>query len=133
MALRLNCCLVSWIALILTFSSPGHATTKKLHKIKVAQVEAMVEFAMTPQEITRGLMFRDKLGPNEGMLFFFENEQTLSFWMKNTVIDLSIAFIDRNKTIVDIKEMKATKPTDINIPSYESAKPAKFALEMNKG
>jgi uncharacterized membrane protein (UPF0127 family) len=68
------------------------------------------------------------------MLFIFENEQILSFWMKNTFIDLSIAYIDKNKKIVDIQEMKATNQMMVgDLPSYPSAKPAMYALEMNKG
>lgn len=91
-----------------------------------------VELAETDEQRTQGLMHRKSLPKNQGMLFVFEQEQTLSFWMKNTFIDLSIGFFDQNKKLVDIKEMSATSVLQQNFPSYESSKPAKYALEMNK-
>lgn len=103
-------------------------------KIKIGSKIIQVEIAKTPDQHQYGLMNRNSLRENDGMLFIFENEQTLSFWMKNTFIDLSIAYIDKNKQIVDIQEMKATNQMMVgDLPSYPSAKPALFALEMNKG
>jgi uncharacterized membrane protein (UPF0127 family) len=64
------------------------------------------------------------------MLFTFEEEQTLYFWMKNTLIPLSIAFIDSEGRIVDIQDMK---PLDDDPPHYVSAEPARYALEVNRG
>lgn len=93
-----------------------------------------VEVAQTPQQLARGLMFRPRLAENEGMLFIFEDEQTRSFWMKNTLIDLSIGFFDKNQTLVDVQEMKSGKGIpDSALKSYLSVKPAKYALEMNTG
>lgn len=102
-------------------------------KIKIGSKIIHVEIAKTPDQHQYGLMNRNSLPENNGMLFIFENEQTLSFWMKNTFIDLSIAYIDKNKQIVDIQEMKATNQMMVgDLPSYPSAKPALYALEMNK-
>lgn len=102
-------------------------------KIKIGSKIIQVEIAKTPDQHQYGLMNRNSLPENNGMLFIFENEQTLSFWMKNTFIDLSIAYIDKNKQIVDIQEMKATNQMMVgDLPSYPSAKPALYALEMNK-
>lgn len=93
-----------------------------------------MEVASTPQQHALGLMFRSHLGENEGMLFIFEGEQTRSFWMKNTLIDLSIGFFDKSGTLVDVQEMKSGKGIpDSALKSYLSVKPAKYALEMNRG
>ena len=64
------------------------------------------------------------------MLFVYPDEQDLSFWMKNTLIPLSIAYIDAQGRIVDIQDMK---PLDDDPPNYVSAEPAKYALEVNQG
>lgn len=103
-------------------------------EIKVGSKKIKVDIAKTPDQHEYGLMNRDSLGKDTGMLFIFERESTLSFWMKNTFIDLAIAYIDSNKKIIDIQEMKATKKNDTSEPAiYPSAKPAQYALEMNKG
>jgi len=95
--------------------------TLKEKKIKV-------EVVRTDEEKAKGLMFREKLGKNEGMLFIFEREEILSFWMKNTRIPLSIAFIAKDGKIVDIQDME---PFDLQ--SHVSARPARYALEVNQG
>jgi uncharacterized membrane protein (UPF0127 family) len=71
-------------------------------------------------------MFRDSLPKDHGMLFIYPQPQTLSFWMQNTIIPLSIAFMDSDGTIVNILEMKP----GIEVPPYRSEKPCRFALEM---
>lgn len=86
-----------------------------------------VEVAQTEDEKARGLMFRESLGEDEGMLFVYEREEILTFWMKNTPIPLSIAFIDQRGTIVDIQDME---PFDLR--AHASALPARYALEMNR-
>ena len=102
-------------------------------KIKIGSKIIAVEIAKTPDQHQYGLMNRSSLPANEGMLFVFDQEQTLSFWMKNTYIDLAIAYFDKNKKIVDIQEMKATNQMMVgDLPSYPSSKPAMYALEMNK-
>jgi len=94
------------------------------------KVEVRVEVADDLFERARGLMYRKALGVNRGMLFVYPEEQELSFWMKNTLIPLSIAFIDSERRIVDIQDMK---PLDDEPPSYVSADPAQYALEVNQG
>lgn len=91
-----------------------------------------VEFARTESQQQKGLMYRESMPADEGMLFIFDFERTLGFWMKNTFIDLDIAYIDKNLKIVDIQLMKSTTPLQVEIPSYPSKKPAQYALEMNK-
>jgi uncharacterized protein len=76
----------------------------------------------------QGLMYRDKLGPNEGMLFVFNENAVHCFWMKNTLIPLSIAFVRADGTITDIDEMQA-ETTDNHCPRNNGV----YALEMSHG
>jgi uncharacterized protein len=86
------------------------------------------ELAVTlPQQMT-GMMGRTSMGPNEGMLFAYDQPDRRCFWMRNTLIPLSIAFIADDGAIVNIAEM-APKSDQ----THCSAKPVRFALEMNKG
>jgi uncharacterized protein len=91
-------------------------------------VEVPTEIADTPDERQTGLMGRDALAEDAGMLFVFDTEQPLSFWMKDTLIPLSIAFIDAQGRIVDIQDMQPLDET-----SHPSAVPAQYALEVNQG
>lgn len=102
-------------------------------EIEVGSKKITVEIAATPQQHEKGLMYRETLEKNQGMLFLFDREQVLNFWMKNTYVDLSIAYINKKLKIVDIQEMKATTTLDISEPvTYPSKKPAMYALEMPK-
>ena len=94
------------------------------------RVPVEVEIADTDAERQTGLMGRNVLPENAGMLFVFEGEQTLSFWMRDTLIPLSIAYIDAEGRIVDIQDMQ---PLDDVPPHYVSAEPAQYALEVNQG
>lgn len=94
------------------------------------EVEVRVEIADSPDEQAKGLMNRERLGEDRGMLFVFPDEQIRSFWMKNTLIPLSIAYIDSEGRIIDLQEMKAR---DDQLPHYVSAEPARYALEVNQG
>jgi len=87
-----------------------------------------VEVARAEKEKERGLMFRERMGKDEGMLFVYEREERLSFWMKNTRLPLSIAFIDKGGKIVDIQDMEP-----FSLDTHTSAYPARYALEMNRG
>ncbi len=96
--------------------------------VSVGGVPISVEIADTPALRETGLMHRDSLPANHGMLFVYADEQMRSFWMRNTKIPLDIAFIDRNGSIVNIEQMEAQ--TDEN--TFSSA-PAMYALEMSLG
>ena len=87
-----------------------------------------VEVASTPEQRATGLMNRFSLRPDQGMLFVFERAEVQAFWMKNTYIPLSIAFIDASGRIVNIEDMA---PQTEN--SHWSRGPVQFALEMRKG
>lgn len=137
MALLLKCFKKSSLGFVLAFLFSFNAFAAEpfaKKKITVGTKTFVVEVAESPQQHERGLMFRTKMGEEEGMLFIFRNEETRFFWMKNTLIDLSIGYFDKNGVLVDIKEMVSGKGiADTQLPSYPSAKPAKYALEMNKG
>jgi len=86
------------------------------------------EIAKTQEERNKGLMYRKSLQDGQGMLFIFEKDDVLSFWMKNTFIPLSIAFIAYDGKITDIKDMY---PHDTN--SVKSSRSARYALEAPAG
>jgi uncharacterized protein len=86
------------------------------------------EVAVSPQERAIGLMHRKSMPANSGMLFVFEEANPQCFWMKNTLLPLSIAFIDDAGQVVNIADMKPMDET-----SHCSNKPVRFALEMNQG
>lgn len=86
------------------------------------------ELASTPEQQATGMMFRTEMGTNEGMLFVSEVPAPRCFWMRNTLIPLSIAFIADDGTIVNIAEMEPRSER-----SHCSAQPVRFALEMNRG
>ena len=96
--------------------------------IKVGSAELQVAVAETAAEREQGLMHIKGLPCNHGMLFKFSQEKILSFWMKNTSIPLSIAFIGENMQIVEIQDMEPLDEKPI-----KSTKVAKYALETNKG
>lgn len=102
-------------------------------KMKIGGQTIVVEVAETDRQHSRGLMFREKLGEKEGMIFVFTDEDYRSFWMKNTIIDLAIGYFDKNRKLVDVQEMKATSAMDLHPPSYPSRKPAMYALEVRPG
>ncbi|MCX8122921.1 MAG: DUF192 domain-containing protein [Spirochaetes bacterium] len=93
------------------------------------QVPCYVELARTAFEHAKGLMNRSQLCNSCGMLFIFDDEEYRTFWMKDTKIPLSIAFIDSVGIINDIQDMKPFQ----TFPTYSSKYPAKYALEVNQG
>ncbi len=86
------------------------------------------ERADTARSRQIGLMWRERLGPNEGMLFVFEDKALHCFWMRNTLVPLSIAFLDDDGRIANIEDM-----TPRSDDSHCPARPVRFALEMEQG
>ncbi|HZX27288.1 MAG TPA: DUF192 domain-containing protein [Telluria sp.] len=86
------------------------------------------EVALNDQQRQQGLMFRDKMAQNAGMVFVFDDLNQQCMWMKNTLLPLSVAFIDAEGKIVNIEDMQPQ-----TLDNHCSAKPVKFALEMNLG
>jgi len=106
----------------------GEPKRNKILPINVAGIELEVELATTFEEQSLGLMYRDKLEENGGMLFVYPRENFLSFWMKDTRIPLSIAFIKADGRIIQIESMKP-----YSLDTHVSKEKAKYALEMNEG
>lgn len=97
-------------------------------RLGTAQID--VEIADTDASRNQGLMFREHLGENEGMLFVYKEPKILRFWMKNTYIPLTIGFFDVDQMLIQIENME---PDSFFSPLvYKSKKPAKFALEVSR-
>lgn len=115
----------------------GHAPIKAqdapqthLQRIRLTsgihQIDAQV--AATSEEHAIGLMHRTEMPSHEGMLFVFQNPSKQCFWMKNTLIPLTAAFIADDGSIVNLEDMKPQ-----SLESHCSNKPVRYVLEMNKG
>jgi uncharacterized protein len=86
------------------------------------------QLALTPDQRQIGLMWRKSMPAHEGMLFVFEQPSQQCFWMKNTLIPLTAAFVDDDGTIVNLVDMKPQ-----TLDPHCSAKPVRYVLEMNQG
>lgn len=87
-----------------------------------------VEVASSVETQRTGMMYRKEIGPDEGMLFIFSEAKPLSFYMKNTYVPLSIAFIRSDGQILNIEEMEP-----LSLESHSSSAPCRYALEMPEG
>jgi hypothetical protein len=103
---------------------PKLPTTPLTIGIHVVQAE----LAVTPEQQATGMMFRTRMGTNEGMLFVNDDVGVRCFWMRNTLVPLTIAFIADDGTIVNTADMEPRSEK-----SHCSAQPVRFALEMNLG
>jgi hypothetical protein len=110
-------------------AAPPPELARPATRLRVRGRALDVEVVRTPEERAIGLMFRETLAPDSGMLFIFDTTRHLGFWMKNTLIPLDIAFADDNGIIVDIQRMA---PLDTTTGHVSSA-PARYAVEANLG
>ena len=97
-------------------------------KLQAGMHQIDAQLALTPDQRQIGLMYRAEMPQHEGMLFVFEQASPQCFWMKNTLLPLTAAFVADDGTIVNLVDMKP-QTTD----SHCSAKPVRFVLEMNQG
>lgn len=121
----------SLLAMTMVSAVPAYA--QQLPKFPVVSLNAgmhviKAEVAARDAERQQGLMFREKMGPNEGMVFLFDAPASVCMWMKNTPIPLSVAFIDQHGKIVNIEDMQPQ-----TMDSHCAKKPVLYALEMNLG
>ena len=100
----------------------------KTSRIKVGGHELKVEVAQSDEVRMQGLMFRKQLAKNDGMLFIFDEPAYHAMWMKNTLIALSVAFVDKNGEILNILDMEPQ-----TLDTHMAAGPAVYAIETNKG
>lgn len=118
------------LPMLVCAAAAGQSAPQRLPTIRlnagIHNIQA--EVAQAPDERSTGLMFRTAMGANEGMLFAFEEPGQQCFWMKNTLMPLSVAFIGDDGGIVNIDHMKPQ-----TLDSHCSAKPVRFVLEMNEG
>lgn len=117
----------------LLFASAGFAQAQQQGASSVIPLTAGVhlikaEVAANEAQRQKGLMHRRKMGANEGMVFVFDNNTPVCMWMKDTLIPLSVAFIDASSRIVNIEDMEPQK-----LDSHCAKEPVTYALEMNKG
>jgi len=96
--------------------------------LQVGMHNIRAQLALTPEQRQIGLMFRQTMPTHEGMLFVFEQATTQCFWMRNTLIPLSVAFLADDGTVVNIADMKPQSDE-----SHCSTKPVRYVLEMNQG
>jgi uncharacterized membrane protein (UPF0127 family) len=118
------------------FAFAQDAPVAELTKVTLhmGKVDLKTEVAATTEEEERGLMFRRNLGDNEGMIFLLPGPQRAEFWMKNTLIPLSVAFIGKDGTILEIHDMQPGDPNvpDAQLPRTQSdSDQIYYALETN--
>ncbi len=120
--------------LLITFTSlvamaqDGPQTNLPRIKLQVGMYQIDAQVAQTPEQRSVGLMYRAEMPAHEGMLFVFEQPSTQCFWMKNTLLPLTAAFVADDGTIVNLADMKP-QTTD----AHCSTKPVRFVLEMHQG
>lgn len=119
------------ITIITLMIITGCANNLEKTQVMINENIITVEIANNTAERQKGLMFREELCQECGMLFIFEKEQKLQFWMKNTLIPLDLIFISKEGEIQQIQE--ADPCIEEYCKLYISEKPAKYVLEVNKG
>lgn len=121
------------VSTALLLGATAHAQTGPQPKLPTTPLTigihvVQAELAITPEQQATGMMFRTSMGPNEGMLFVNDDLGVRCFWMRNTLLPLSIAFLADDGRIVNIADMEPKSEK-----SHCSAQPVRFALEMNQG
>lgn len=124
MILRRCLLLLSFVLFVPT----AFAQQMPLVQLTAGMYRITAEMANTPKYRETGLMHRESMGENRGMVFVFEYEATHCMWMRNTLIPLSVAFLDSDGAVLNIEDMAPQTETN-----HCAAKPARYALEMNKG
>jgi len=116
------------LALLFNLTQAGAQQRLPVTTLNIGIHLIQAEVAIRDDERAQGLMFRKNMGINEGMVFRFGSPNKVCMWMKNTLIPLSVAFIDEQGSIINIEDMQPE-----TLEAHCSEKPARFALEMNRG
>lgn len=106
----------------------GNGEEPEFVEIWIGGHRLYAELAQTPEERRQGLMYREALPEDRGMLFIFEKDKILSFWMKNTAIPLSLAYLSRDGIIREIHHLKPG-----SLAPVTSRRSVRYALEVNRG
>jgi len=130
MRLRFAPCLVALAAIL---GTPACSSSGADHWVEIGGHRFNVELADEFDERARGLMYRESMPADEGMLFIHEAEAPLAYWMKNTKIPLDILYFDAGKKLVSIQRGVPTCTAGDRCPNYPSRGPAKYVLELNAG
>jgi len=120
---------LSYILIVLSTRTLACPIELPITTLSINGHQLAAELATTPTTRGCGLSHRDQLPQNHGMLFVFPDRRPRTFWMKDTTIPLSIAFLDDSGKILSIQDMVPLQ-TD---PQYHSSQPANYALEVNQG
>ena len=127
------CPLATLLSLVLAWCPLAQAQSGPQPRLRTIDLTAGIhviktELAITPEQQQTGMMFRREMGTSEGMLFVNDEPGVRCFWMRNTLVPLTIAFIADDGTIVNLADMDAQSEQ-----SHCSARPVRYALEMNRG
>ena len=120
--------LLAATAFAATASAPPTVVELPTVPLTINGSKLTAEVARTTEQVTTGLMYRFSLKPDHGMVFVFDRSEPRAFWMKNTYIPLSVAFIAADGRILNIDDMAPRDET-----SHWSAGPAMYVIEMRKG
>jgi uncharacterized membrane protein (UPF0127 family) len=117
-----------WFALGFAVAQETPQTQLQRITLSVGIHQIDTQVALTPEQHQIGLMYRTEMPQGEGMLFVFQNPSQQCFWMKNTVLPLTAAFVADDGSIVNLADMKP-----LTTDSHCSSQPVRYVLEMNQG
>jgi len=121
------------ITVVMMLYCAGQAGRAKFVKVFFPDgFSVAAELSATDEERQQGLMFREKIAEDQGMLFIFDDEEIHSFWMKNMRFSIDILWLDRQRRIVHLEHRVPPCAAD-PCPSYTPAQPASFVLELQSG
>ncbi len=124
---------------VITGCAPESSADASVEEVYLADRLFTLELALTPDQRAKGLMGRESMADNEGMLFVFPDKEPfpteVSFWMKDCLIPIDVIFISRDNAITVIHEMQPPEPgtPDQDLPVYPSNGPVQFAIELRGG
>jgi uncharacterized membrane protein (UPF0127 family) len=119
--------------LLLVFTLPACSTLQSKPWVEIRGQRFIVEVADSNEERARGLMFRDTLEKDTGMLFIHTNEEPQAYWMKNTHIPLDILYFNKDRKLVSAQERVPPCSAGDRCPPYPSEGAALYVLELNAG